>query len=148
MAVFNIFEHPDKGLDRTELVREGFASWAVVFSVLWALWHRMWIVAAALLLMMAIISLASVYDVLPANVASLLEAGLALLFGFEANALRGFSLRRAGYQEVAVVSADSLEIAELKYTASAIIPPVPVVRSSVPPPIQPPTDTLGLFGNV
>ena len=148
MAVFNVFEHPDKGLDGTELVREGFASWAVVFTVLWALWHRMWVAAAVLLVIMATTSIASVYGVLPASVASLLEAGLALLFGFEGNALRGFSLRQAGYREVAVISADSLEIAELKYASAAITPTGPAIRPSVPPLIQPPTDTLGLFGNV
>lgn len=151
MAVFNVFEHPDRGLESASLVREGFSSPAFVFTVLWALWHRMWIVAAALLLLLSGVSLAGVNGYVPEAVASVLGLGISLLFGFEAAALRGLSLRRSGYAETAVVSGESVEEAELKlmFSRAARPSPPPEPLTSVRrPPHQPPSEPLGLFGNV
>jgi hypothetical protein len=148
MAVFNVFEHHDRGLDGVELVREGFSSRAFVFTALWALWHRMWVVAALLVASFAIVSLASAYGGLPESVASLVNFGIALVFGFEASSLRGNTLSRAGYRETAIVSGGNLEEAELKHAFTMDRHAQQPTFMVNPPPIQPPTDTLGLFGNV
>ena len=46
MALFTVLEPPDKKPERVAFVPEKFAGGALVFGFLWALWHRMWVIAA------------------------------------------------------------------------------------------------------
>lgn len=146
MAVFTVFEHPTKGPDSTIFVKEGFSGSAFVFSVLWALWHRMWIVAAILLAILATLSLAAYQLEIQEPVVSLINLGMGLIFGFEAHDLRAASLRRAGYREAGLVMAGDLEEAEFKH--AYLLRPDRKHAAVDRPRMQPSTDTLGLFGNV
>lgn len=149
MTVFNVFERPGQGPDTAVLVPEGFSSRAFLFSFLWALWHRMWIVAAILVALLAALALAVSYLGLPPLAASGLDLGIALIFGHEANNLRCLGLRWAGYDEASVIVADSLEAAELEHAFAHVSPQQPRPFAPPPPrPMQAPADTLGLFGNV
>lgn len=144
MAVFRVFEHPTNDPDRTVFVREGFSGRAFVFSVLWALWHRMWAVAALLLAIFGSIMLVSQYSVLSELFVSLLNLAAGLIFGFEAQALRAASLSRAGYREAALVAASGVEEAEIKYLHDIRRPEIGAVSVTRMEPG--PADTLGLFG--
>ncbi len=145
MALFNILEAPDGNPDRVVAVKEGFSAGALVFTVFWALWQRMWVVAAVLFALFAIIAFA--VNALNFNpvAASVLQAAIALVFGFEARRLRIMSLERAGFHAKGLIEASNREVAELDYFMGRQIHP-----AKVPPPILPPAshDTLGLFGNV
>ena len=46
--IFTAYTKPDAPdpSDRVELVREGFAFWAFVWTVLWLVYHRLWLAAA------------------------------------------------------------------------------------------------------
>lgn len=146
MAVFAVFEHPDNSVDRTVFVKEGFSAAALIFTVLWALWHRMWIVSAILIAAFGVLyGLAPSIGVNEINI-GLLDMLVSLLFGFEARNLWGRSLRRAGYTEAGLVTASSQEEAELKYAFQRLATskqaiPAPRLRHET-------ADTLGLFGNV
>lgn len=147
MSVFTVYQHPGGAPDRAVFVKDGFTGFAMVFTVLWALWHRMWIVAAVLLALFAAVALAVGFLGLDPGLAAVIELGISLLFGFEAQNLRALSLQRAGYREAGLVGAENLDVAELKYVMDARTThasPVPAVSTTM----QPPADTLGLFGNV
>lgn len=146
MAVYTVYEHATKGPDHTVFVKEGFSGMAFVFSVLWALWHRMWVVAAILLIVFAALSIATHALSMQDGIVSILNLGISLVFGHEAQDLRAKSLRRAGYREAGLVMAKDLEEAELKYAFA--MPKQQSRPLSSRPLIGPPTDTLGLFGNV
>ena len=142
MAVFAVFEHPDKSPDRTVFVREGFSAAALVFTVLWALWHRMWIVSAILIAAYGLTNTLGMSE----PVVALLELAVSLVFGFEARNLWAQSLRRAGYREAALIMASNHEEAELKFAFASRArgnQSFPVSRLQMQAP-----DTLGLFGNV
>ena len=145
MALFNILEAPDGNPDRVAAVKEGFSAGALVFTLFWALWQRMWVVAAILFALFAVIAIAVNAQVLDSVVASVLEAAIALIFGFEARKLHMLSLERAGYRAKGLIEASNREAAELEYFMGRHRQP-----AKVPPPILPPAshDTLGLFGNV
>lgn len=145
MAVFAVYEHPSKAPDRTVFVKEGFAFWALVLPVLWALWHRMWVTAAVLVAVYGVIHLAVSLFALSDINAALLDMAVNIIFAMEARNLRIASLRRAGYREQALVMASSLYEAELKH-AFEICKPRPHEPLSVR--IRPQAaDTLGLFGS-
>jgi hypothetical protein len=145
MAIFTVLEPPDGRVERTTFVKDGFAWGAFAFTVLWALWHRMWIVAAVLFALFVGISLAVSELGLDPALALALELGVSTVLGFEARTLHVMALKRAGYSEAGLVEATTLEAAELDYFSrrrSAAISP----RTSAFIPRA--DDTLGIFGNV
>jgi hypothetical protein len=91
------------------LVREGFCWPAFVFTVFWALAHRMWF--AAVLLLAATLGLAALADLFDPGAGIVEAVGLALSLwvGFEANDWRRAALRRRGYVESGVVVAPDPE---------------------------------------
>ena len=142
MKLFTVLEAPDGNPERVAFVREGFSWMALGFTFLWALWHRMWVVAAALFALSAALTVAVNLGMLGQGLAALVNFGIALLFGFEARALQVLSLERAGFRRSGLIQASNAEAAELAYFAGrAHFEPTHPLRASH-------DDTLGLFGNV
>jgi Protein of unknown function (DUF2628) len=102
-----------EALDRAELVRDGFAWGAFLFTFLWFFWHRLWL--AGLAVLVAVVGLAVALQIARVGgfSALLAEVLLALLIGFEANSLRRWTWRRKK-PAVAVVTAADREEAEAK----------------------------------
>ena len=101
--------HVRPGSDRPDrdpvLVKEGFAWGAFFFSVIWALWHRMWVAAVALLAILALIDVGG--DLAGLDPVSDFALGLAvaLLIGWGANDWRRASLARQGFELAGIVAA-------------------------------------------
>jgi hypothetical protein len=145
MKVFTVLEPPDGKTERVAFVPEGFAWAALPLTFLWALWHRMWMVAAILFALTSAITVAANLDLLGSGLASLLQFGIALIFAFEARALQVASLERAGYRRSGLIQASNSEAAELTYFAGRA-PSVPAPVTSRLRAAQ--DDPLGIFGNV
>ena len=149
MAIYSIFRKAGAPREDAVFVKEGFSVAGFVLTFVWALWNRMWVVAAAILAVMAAVVLAGSLSAAKEAVVAAVNAGLALIFGFEAQALRGWSLRRSGHVQDGLVEAASLEEAELKYFA-ATLPAARVApqAAAIRPQGGSQGDPLGLFGNV
>ncbi len=146
MALFNVLEPPDGKPDGVVFIPEGFSWAALVFTVIWALVHRMWVVAAVLFAGLTGVALAEAQGLIGPELASIIHFAISLLFGFEARRLWALSLTRAGFSQAGLIEATSLEAAELAYFASrapAVAAPAMPVRIPAHP-----GDTLGIFGNV
>ena len=103
---------PDRDL---VLVKEGFSWPAFFFSMLWALWLRLWLVAGLFLLVQAALSLVlAVWRPDPVSAAAV-SAGAALILAFAANDLRRWTLGRRGFVETSVVAADNRDGAERRF---------------------------------
>jgi hypothetical protein len=103
---------PDRDL---VLVKEGFSWPAFFFSLLWALWHRLWLVAGIFFLVQLAMSLIlAVWT--PDPVAAIgMSVGTALILAYAANDLWRWALERLGFVETAVVAADSRDDAERRF---------------------------------
>lgn len=102
------------GLDRAQLVKDGFAWGAFFFSVLWFFFHRLWLAGSAILIVeIAFGAAIGLLNVHPAA-ASAAHLLLAFLIGLEANSLRRWTLARRGLPAVDVVTASSQSEAETK----------------------------------
>jgi hypothetical protein len=139
MRSYSVFaQTSDTTQERAVFVPEGFSWRAFAFTFVWALWHRMWIVA----LLLGAISLAA--GILPAALQAAIGLGIAIATGVFAADLRRWSLARQHYQEVATVNAASPAEAEIRFYCD---PPHGIVSS--PPaarqPRLPAHDPLGLF---
>jgi hypothetical protein len=153
MAAFVVMQPPNRdGADSKEppvFVHDGFSLVAFLVPPLWLLWHRLWIeAAAALILAIAIGSLGAWLG--PAN--GMLSLFLSLYVGLENGALRVNALRRRGWNVRAVIEAESSDEAEIRYfmaddPVAQVAPPVPA-QPSVPSqrmPIAPSAPALGLL---
>lgn len=98
-----------------ELVKEGFSWPALFFSFAWALYHRLWLVAAALVALMTGIGVAADEFRLGQVSVSLTCFAILVLVGFMANDWRRAALRRRGYGEGGVVTAPNMETALRRY---------------------------------
>ncbi len=102
------FADPDA---EPQLVKEGFCWPAMYLTVLWAVWHRMWVAAAILFAAGAAIGFAIVAlgpDPLSRAAVTL---GFLVLVGFHANDWRRRALARRDYEEEGVVAAPRAEAA-------------------------------------
>jgi hypothetical protein len=146
MAIYSVHNRPAARVDDAIFVKDGFAWAALVFTLLWTLWHRMWIVAAIVFsTTAAIAALASWLGLgdAPVNLASL---AVGLILGFEGNDLRRWSLARQGYEELGLAPGHDLDEAELRFFA-AQASYQPAASNPVPPKLRPEGhDPLGLFG--
>ncbi|MCB1548076.1 MAG: DUF2628 domain-containing protein [Hyphomicrobiaceae bacterium] len=121
MIVFTAHEpavpKPD-ALDRAEsivFVREGFSVWAAVFGPLWCLVNGLWIVLAGLLaITLGLTALVGLLTSAPAA-GTVVSAALNLVFGFEANNLKRWTLSRKGYRTVGVVAGANAEDCERRF---------------------------------
>lgn len=149
MTLYTVLEAPDGKADRVTLIPEGIVWAALVFTIFWALWQRMWVVAAVLFAAWAGIMLAVGYGLITPVLASFVELALSLIFALEARRLQVMSLERAGFRRAGLIQASSLEAAELAYFGSRAPAAPAAAASPEPTPYRgAPQDTLGLFGNV
>ena len=113
MRIYTIHLPPRFGpLDADPVtVKEGFNWTAAIFTVLWALWHRMWLVAIGLLAASAAIGGAAAVLGLGPESKAALSLGYAVLVGFHANDWRRGSLGRRDYEDAGIVAAPRADAA-------------------------------------
>ena len=103
-----------EALEKAELVRDGFAWGAFLFTFLWFFWHRLWLAGLGVLAaMLALNVVLQALEVRP-GVAFAADLLLMLLIGLEASSLRRWTLERLGRPAVDAVVASDLEEAETK----------------------------------
>jgi hypothetical protein len=146
MAIYTVHKRPGDPSEKAVFVADGFSFGAFVLTVVWALWKRMWLVAALLLLIEGGIALAARHFGIPDVATALANFAVALIFGFEAHDLWRRSLIASGKSEVGISAGERQEEAELRYFAG--LPPAALSAPAVPPKARGTThDTLGLFGD-
>ncbi len=101
--------------ERFVFVPERFSLLAMLFALPWLLVHRLWLATLGYILLLIGLSAAGTAIGLGEQAVGFLSLGVSVLLGFEAHNLRRWSLERAGYRLVGVVSAPSLQDAEQKF---------------------------------
>ncbi len=97
------------------LVKEGFSWLAMLFTVLWALWFRLWLLAAIVtVLMVATGVLGNWLNVAPWLV-GVIHIAIAMICGLIASDARCASLANQGFEAVDLVSGSSREEAEVRF---------------------------------
>lgn len=105
-----------------QFVREGFSWPAFLFPTLWALWHRLWILAVALFaVQLALAMLVAAFAADPVS-PTVLAVALQLLIGFFANDWRRNILTRRGMVETALVAAPDRMAAEHRFFQTRLTP--------------------------
>ena len=121
MRVYTAHIHPRRREGDTTgdrdiiLVKEGFSWPALFFSVLWAIWNGLWLVA--LLFLLLEVGLGFLFDLFLVGPVTqvVLSLLLAILIGFVANDLRRWTLSRRGFHLAGVVAERDLIAAERRF---------------------------------
>ncbi len=115
--IYTIHRLPGGDGEEAAFIREAFSFWAFLFGPFWFLFHRLWLVALALLAaelalsgLMYAVGLTEVFQ-------SVVQIAVAVLIGLFANDIRRFWLERQGYVMDGVVAANDLAMAEELYFA-------------------------------
>ena len=98
----------------TVLVKEGFCWPAFFFTPIWALWQRMWLAAALILVALLAAGVLSAWLRLVEPAQYALTFGIMLIIGYGANDWRRRSLARRRYEETAIVCGSGRDEAELR----------------------------------
>jgi hypothetical protein len=98
-----------------QFVAEGFSLFALLLPVVWALWHRLWWLAAAFFAVDVAVAFVLSASAVTPLVAAIVSLGLAVLIGIYANDLRRYALSLAGFCEEAVVTGNSRAQAERRF---------------------------------
>jgi len=161
MSVYTVHQPPLRPAqaapdpERFAFVRDGFSIWAFLFSALWMLRYRMWLV----LLIYLVLATGIEWGLRAVGVSGpflgLVGLLISVLVGIEAGTLRRFTLSRRGWKNVGIVSGDDLEDAERRFftawcgsaTGRAVPPPPPPPSGNPPSSPSPPPSTaiVGLF---
>lgn len=106
---------PESALDEARAVKDGFSWPAFFFSFVWALWRRLWLVAALIFGVEFATGLAADGLGLDVVTETAVSLGIAVIIGWTANDLVRRNLERRGLNEAAVVMAESEEDAIERY---------------------------------
>ncbi len=101
--------------ETAEFVPEGFNIWAFVFGALWALYHRLWILAFILICLNILIGALGDYYGFSAMSIYVLQMGIQLMVGFQGNDARRVFFSRKGYIVADMVAAHTLLHAEQRF---------------------------------
>ncbi len=110
-------EEPDIAAraEKIVFVKEGFAWLALVFPLVWLLYHRLWIVLAGFVVIVALLEVGVMSLGLNEAVAVAATFALSGLFALQANDLRRWSLDRKGFAFVDLVSGRDRSECEQKF---------------------------------
>jgi hypothetical protein len=119
MASFVVMQPAGGDPDRVRFVKDGFSFLAFIVPPLWLVWHRLFAEAAVVFALMLAIGAGAEAAGLgfAGSLASLL---LSVYVGLEASAMRIAGLTRRGWREVAVIDAETVDGADIRFTASSL----------------------------
>ena len=103
------------GDDMPIFVREGFNIWAFLFTLLWSLYHRLWMLSGLMLGYNLLVMSLQHSSLITSMSASVLMLGMQVIIGFHGNDWVRSKLRRRGFITAGIVTGESLIRAEQRF---------------------------------
>lgn len=105
----------DHTLDKPVFLREGFNWFAFLFTFFWALTHRLWVFALAILLANVAVVMAMRFGYVHQLSGGVVQFALQIMVGFMANDALRSAMQKRGYIFQDLTSGESRLGAELRY---------------------------------
>nr|USU32615.1 DUF2628 domain-containing protein [Methylobacterium sp. OTU13CASTA1] len=136
------------GLERAHLVPDGFSWTAFAFGPLWFLFHRLWLAALGVLVLLVATAYLGRMAALNPFAGLVVTLLVLLLIGLEASSLRRWTYARRGRPVRDAVLAASLEEAEMKAANrwfDGVVPPRPAPVPYANATSRPSEVAIGMF---
>lgn len=117
MAIYSVHVRR-QGLDPDRdmvLIKEGFSWSAMIFTVIWALWNKLWLNTIVITMLLISTGVLGHALHLEPEFTGVVHMAIAIIFGYMANDLRRARLDRLGFEEVDLVYASSPLNAESRF---------------------------------
>jgi hypothetical protein len=101
--------------DKFVFVRDGFHFWAAVASVIWLIWHRLWLVLIGWIALTVALQFGMAALGATSGTILTVDLLLAFLMGLEATSLQRWTLSRRKWRQIDIVVADDKEAAERRF---------------------------------
>ena len=120
MPVFTVHAPVDGGADlaatdKFTFVRDGFHFWAMAASVLWLVWHRLWLALLGWIAVTVAVDLGLMALGAGRGATFIADVLIAILMGLEAASLQRWTLSRRNWRQLDIVVADDEESAERRF---------------------------------
>ena len=115
--IYTVHVNPEvsHAYEKPVFVREGFQLFAFLFMALWALYHRLWLLAAGLVAFEVVMMELGKAAVLSPVSFQIVHLAVQVLVGFHANDFLRARLKRQGYVVADIASGDTLLRAEQRF---------------------------------
>ncbi len=118
MAIYAVLVPPSSGdalkdSGKVTFIRDGFSWAALLIPVLWLLWNRMWLVFLGYLAIALALETGAYF--VPGLAPGIVATCFGILFAFEANELRRWSLERKGWRFAGVVAGSNRDECETRF---------------------------------
>ncbi len=134
LVVCTVHELPNAPADRIEraerlvFVKDGFSWVAALFTPFWLLANRMWVVFAGYMVLLTLVSVVLDQYGLRQEWLGLVNLAVGVIFGFEADSLKRWTLERYGAEAVGTVAGRSMAECERRFFDDWL-PRQPVLRT-------------------
>ena len=117
LHIYTVHTKPDmvRSYEEAEFVEEGFSWYPFVFVWMWALYHRLWLIAPVLMVCSGFIFVAGLQQWLNPVSLMAISMGFRLIVGFYGNDWVRGRLKRQGYIIADIVSGDNKLRAEQRF---------------------------------
>jgi signal transduction histidine kinase len=110
MNIYSVYTDSSKKEKEPILIKQGFSFIVGVFNLFWALYHKMWGIFFALLIISFILGTSS-----SSAISYNINFAILFIFGFFASEIREYYAVKSGLKLSDVILASSEEEAEIKY---------------------------------
>ena len=119
MTSFVVLQHDDeptaRASEKTVFVRDAFSIVALAFPILWLFWHQLWVAGGCAIVLFFAIGVFVGEQVELFWLLMVFNVFLSLFVAIEGSAWRMVALRFSGYKDCAIIEAENLEQAQLKW---------------------------------
>lgn len=126
MAFFEAFQNSSKSHNgdyangNIILIKDGFCWPALFFTPFWLMLNGMWLIFALYIGLSLIFTSLGQFDIVPSNVAFWLNITISVIFAYEANFLRKWTLQRGNYRQIGVSYGGNIREAEVSFFSQFI----------------------------
>jgi len=110
MNIYSVYTDTTKKKRDLLLIKQGFSFFASILNFAWALYHKMWLIAA-----LAVIASVIANPAQPTYVVYAMNVSTLLIFGFFASDMREYYANKKGFKLCDIVLAHNEEEAEVRY---------------------------------
>lgn len=106
--------------EKSVFIQDGFSFSAFFLNIIWAIYHKAWLLVGIALAFSIILEVLRQHFGMSEAAITIMNLGFYIWFGLEANSIREYSLEKAGYNLIDIVSGKNIDEAQKKFVDNLV----------------------------